>query len=338
MVEALKSSARAEPTEFEAMTLPNLMQAELPPPNWCIPGLLAEGLNLLAGAPKSGKSMLSLNLAFAVAGGGKALQTIQTTPGDVLYLSLEDKLRRIQARSRKMISVYGEAGMARLAVVTSWPRMDLGGLVMLKEWVKRVERPTLIIIDVLGKFRPPSRSKGNQYEEDSQHLYEIKRFGDDHGLTVMVNHHTRKSKGKDEPDDPFESISGTLGIGGACDGILLLKRLRGQDTGVLSVTGRDDAEQRLALQFTTESLTWKSLGSADEHLTGQLQVQVLNYLKLCQPHPVFPRDIADHLKHDSTDRVRTTCHRLFDRGLIRKHGNAWAYPGPHETAGGEEEM
>lgn len=335
MAEALKLSSRAEPTEFEAMTLPNLMSAELPPPNWCIPGLLAEGLNLLAGAPKSGKSMLSLNLAFAVAGGGRALGTIQAAPGDVLYLSLEDKLRRIQARSRRMIVAYGEAGLSRLAVVTTWPRMDLGGLVMLREWVRRVERPTLVIIDVLGKFRPPSRSKGSQYEEDSQHLYEIKRFADDNNLTALVNHHTRKGRGKDESEDPFETISGTLGIGGACDGILLLKRPRGQDTAVLSVTGRDDAEQRLALQFTAESLTWASLGSADEHLTGQLQVQVLEYLKQCQPHPVFPRDIADHLKHEDTARVRTTCHRLFDRGLIRKHGNAWAYPGPNEI-GGEE--
>jgi RecA-family ATPase len=55
-----------------------------------VPGIVCEGLSLLAGPPKVGKSWLSLDLALSVAGGGKAFGAIPVQPGPVLYLALED--------------------------------------------------------------------------------------------------------------------------------------------------------------------------------------------------------------------------------------------------------
>ena len=54
-------------------TLPELLARQLPPIQWAIPDILPEGLTLLAGKPKLGKSWLALAMALAVAAGGVAL-------------------------------------------------------------------------------------------------------------------------------------------------------------------------------------------------------------------------------------------------------------------------
>jgi RecA-family ATPase len=71
-------------------TAAELQHVEFPEPRWAVPGLLAEGLNLLVGSPKIGKSWWALNVAVSVAQGGKALGRVDVPEGDVLYLALED--------------------------------------------------------------------------------------------------------------------------------------------------------------------------------------------------------------------------------------------------------
>lgn len=329
-----KSSGRSRQRIFEVLTIGELMAKEFPPPSWCIPGLLAEGLNLLVGSPKMGKSFLSLNLGMTVAAGGHALGDIRTVPGDVLYLSLEDQQRRVRARSIEMAKVIGRGAEKRLAVATDWPRMDQGGLGLIENWIGRVAVPRLVIIDVLGRFRPMIREKGNAYEQDSQHMYAIKELADEAKVTMLVVHHTRKAKGKkDEADDEMESISGTQGLAGGADGIVLLHRMRHSNLATISVTGRDHPEQKLAIEFDATTLTWKSLGTAEEHIQGKLQNAVVRFLKHRPGSPVFVGDIVSGINADSTaqietngDKVRVTLHRLADKGMVQKRGNAWVYP------------
>ena len=76
---------------------------ELPPVRWTIPEILPEGLTLLAGKPKLGKSWLALSVALSIAAGGVALGTQPVAKGDVLYLALEDNARRLQSRARRLL-------------------------------------------------------------------------------------------------------------------------------------------------------------------------------------------------------------------------------------------
>ena len=52
-----------------------LMAMEFAPPRWAVPGFLAEGVSLLAGPPKVGKSWLALDLAGHRAPHGLTLAT-----------------------------------------------------------------------------------------------------------------------------------------------------------------------------------------------------------------------------------------------------------------------
>jgi AAA domain len=307
---------------FELYTLNGLMEAHFPEPVWVIPGILSEGLNILAGKPKMGKSMLALNLAITVVAGGMALGDIQTTSGDILYLSLEDRTRRLQARARMMLKGAGARISKRLTVASWWPRQGQGGLEMIEWWMKRVDRPTLVIIDVWGKFRPPSNPKSSAYTQDYEHMTPLKDLMDSYGCCALSLMHCRKGKS----EDIVEDVSGTLGIAGAADGIIVLERSRNNNEAKIFVTGRDVADTELALQFDQNTLTWKNLGPAEEHFKSKLQKSIIDFLKSRNGNAAFTSDIASALNQDQ-DKVRVYLNRLLEKCLVRKVGYAWAYPG-----------
>ena len=74
-----------------------LLSTTLPPTRFIIDRLLPQGLHILAGAPKVGKSWLALWLCLQVAQ-GTSVWDFPTHRGTVLYLCLEDSLTRIQSR------------------------------------------------------------------------------------------------------------------------------------------------------------------------------------------------------------------------------------------------
>ena len=74
-----------------------LADAVLEPPGYAVKDLLVQGLHILAGAPKTGKSWLALWLCQQVAGGEKVWGH-PTQQGTVLYLCLEDGYHRLQDR------------------------------------------------------------------------------------------------------------------------------------------------------------------------------------------------------------------------------------------------
>jgi integrase len=90
-----------------------------------VPGLIAEGVNLLAGPSKVGKSWLSLGLALSVSAGNDALGSIPVQAGAVLYLALEDTPRRLQSRMGKLLD--GQAGPRGLTLATTCPPLPEGG-------------------------------------------------------------------------------------------------------------------------------------------------------------------------------------------------------------------
>lgn len=322
--------------KIELWTVPGLLKMEMPPVNWVVPGILSEGLNILAGKPKQGKSMLALNLGMTVAAGGMALGDIQTTPGDVLYLSLEDKQRRIHARASKMLkglkmrSGSGVLPSTRLQIATLWPRQDAGGVNAIRWWARNVERPSLVIIDVWGRFKTASK-QGNQYEQDYEHMGEVKQAVDEIACSSMVLHHCKKGAS----DDVLEEISGTMGLSGAADGSIVLTRSRNDNDAKIFITGRDTPELELALRFDPETLTWTSLGNADQHVQGKLQAAILAYLRTVSEKGAFSNDIAAAI-NASPDSVRSVLHRMHDKRLIKRVGKAWAYPADEDRGADED--
>lgn len=74
-----------------------LLEMRLPPSKFCIDTLLPQGISMLGGAPKTGKSWLVLDWCVRIAK-GEPVWGFRSKRGTTLYLCLEDPLRRVQER------------------------------------------------------------------------------------------------------------------------------------------------------------------------------------------------------------------------------------------------
>ncbi|MCI0461958.1 MAG: helicase RepA family protein [Gemmataceae bacterium] len=248
------------PPPVETFTAAELMAMELPEPRWAVEGILPEGLCVLAGKPKLGKSWLALNLALAVAEGGVVLGQVPVEPGRVLYLALEDTKRRLKGRLGKLLARTEAAAPGALTMARTWPRQDGGGWLALEDWLDRHPETRLVIIDTWPKFRP-LKKRGDDYQQDYDHAAEVKKLADRYGVTILIIAHCRKL----EAEDPVDSVSGTLGLTGVADAVLVLRRERGQHDAALFVSGRDVEEEEHALQWDPAYCLWSLLGKADDY-------------------------------------------------------------------------
>lgn len=233
--------------EYAAADLPELRQV--------VPGLIAEGATILAGSPKTGKSWLALGTAIAVASGGVVLGNIPVERRQVLYLALEDGPRRLRKRLRKLIDGTGRNYPEDLHIAERCSRMDKGGTEAIRLWLEGHERAGMIVIDTFGKVRRPPGQ--NVYGADYEAVGEMQRLGLDAGVAVVLLTHTRKRGANSaDSDDPLEEVTGSKGITGAADVVIVLKRQRGATTGKLHVTGRDVEEQTMTLAWNAAHGLW----------------------------------------------------------------------------------
>jgi len=270
-------------------TARDLMARELPPVRWTVPDILPEGLCLLAGKPKLGKSWLALGLAVAVSSGGVALGTKHVEQGEALYLGLEDNERRLQKRLGKILA--GGDVPEGLHLATSWPRMDDGGAEALDEWVKAHPDLGLVVVDVLKRVRPRASKYQSIYDADYEAIEVMQGLAAKYGMSFLVVHHTRKQAA----GDPLDEISGSLGLSGGADGIMVLKRDRGRGDAYLHVDGRDIEEPaELALVWDADTVGWTLAGDADDFRMSRERAEALRTLEETG-EPMTPTEVADVL-------------------------------------------
>ncbi|MGH3502552.1 MAG: AAA family ATPase [Nocardioidaceae bacterium] len=283
-------------------TAAELMATRFPEPKWAVPGLITEGVSLLAGPPKVGKSYLCLGLAHAVATGGQALEGIPVDAGDVLYLALEDTGRRLQNRMRRILG--GQRAPSQLTLATTCPAMPQGGDTAITSWLERHPHARMIVLDVLAKMRGPSAPGVSAYDADYAAISRVKNIADHHGVAIVLVHHVRKASS----EDFLAEVSGTNGLAGAADTTLVLKRPRGSADGVLHVTGRDVDETEYALGFQPDAGSWHLLdGPPEDHTLPETRAAILRYLR---DHPgAAPKTIAEATGL-AYDNVKRTCARM----------------------------
>lgn len=301
------------------ITAVELLQRDLPKPTWVVDGLLPEGVTILAGKPKSGKSWLALHLAVTVACGGPVLGSTAATPGDVLYLALEDTERRLKSRLQQLLTPTAGLAPARLNLVTTWRRLEEGGRDDLAAWLGAHAGARLVVVDTLAMLR--SRRREAAYQDDYRAIAGFRRLAARSGLAVLIVHHVRKQTAR----DPFDAVSGTLGLTGAADTVWVLNRSRREGEAVLHVTGRDVDDQELALAWNGTAGLWSLLGPAQEHRLSKEQTQVLDVL-IKAGRPLPPRDVAP-LLDKTLGATKVLLWRMAEKGLLVSENGAYAVVG-----------
>ena len=155
-----------------------LMDRPLEPPNFVVDTLLAQGLHILAGSPKVGKSWLALWLAVTVAK-GKPVWNMSTKQGTTLYLCLEDSVLRIQNRLFEIT----EDAPDSVHFCTECALIGQGLEEQVDTFLAAHPDTVLVIIDTLQMIRPIHDAT---YANDYRDLSVLKRLADKHGIAILL--------------------------------------------------------------------------------------------------------------------------------------------------------
>lgn len=285
--------------------------ATKPPTKWVVDGLIPEGLTVFAGASKLGKSFMCLDMAAGIAAGDQVFGGMVPEPGEVLYLALEDTSRRLMERLHMREPDRGDWPWDRLSLVAQDMRdgQPLGDLLL--QWVDEAEKPLMVIIDTITRFGGQSQTRSG-YSADVDWMSKFHNVAVNNGIALIAVTHTNQMK-LEEGDDWFNKISGTTGIVGTADQVMLLDAQRGEPEGLLRYAGRDIEEGALALRRTGP---WWAVTEQIRGRRGDKSVSMADWI-IQAGGEVTTREVADQFEM-TTDKASVYLGRLLKNGLVRR--------------------
>ena len=137
----------------------------------------------------------------------------------------------------------------------------------------------------------------------------LKALANDHGIAVILVHHVRKL----EAEDPLDTVSGTTGLTGAADTVLVVARdSRGS---MLRGRGRDIEELDKAIEFNKDTCRWKIIGSTEDVRRSDERKRILDAFEdgeeLTTPEIEARTGIANN-------KLRMTLHRMVRAAELEK--------------------
>jgi hypothetical protein len=302
-----------------------LLAKAFDPLQYIVSEILHEGLTLLAGKPKKGKSYLALDMSLAIAVGRLAFRHFPTQQRRVLYVSLEDGERRLQSRLLKIQpNLTTPDG---LDFLYTFPRLGEGAIEALEHYSHTYD---VIIIDVIGRILPTVstvRKNINEYNEFTELFGQIQTLANTNKTAVVLIDHVRKAGA----EDVYDTIMGSQGKWGTADIGLVYERKGEEKDAVLHVAGRDVEEQKFVLSLMDGHLEFLGKGEAYELDSEQNRIiKVLEEERRALSTVEIMKAMGIHEQHYA--RFRKVLQRMYDGDRIgRTKRGSWTLYGHDRT-------
>ena len=213
---------------------------------WMVEPLWSEqGVGIVGGEPKCGKSFLALDIAVAVAAGVPCLRRFRpAASGPVLLFAAEDAGHVVRARLEGIAKAAGTAFETLDIAVIDVPTLRLDHRADRQRLVETVERvsPRLVVLDPLVRLHGVDENAVAEVAPMLGFLRDIQRRFE---TAVLLVHHARKSGGS----RPGQALRGSSELHAWGDSNLYLRR---RDKRILmtvehrDAAGLDDLEIELA--------------------------------------------------------------------------------------------
>ena len=228
---------------------PALLAQPVQPVRWLVPGLIAEGLTILGGTPKSGKSYLAYTLAMATAVYGHWLQHWEVATGPVIFISLEDDPDDTRLRLAELDpDLHLRPGQIEfLHGFDKVPSFDEGLVSWLLEAMEQYH-PRLVVIDPLSYlYTTPKRGQNDLFTETRHMLFPLRWLAKSHRCAIVALDHRRKRSRDDT--NVFDTLHGSIAKQAIADTLLMVERER-EDVLLNALVRRGvDATYTLTMQF-----------------------------------------------------------------------------------------
>lgn len=226
-----------------------IMNTPMKKQRFIVDDMIYPGLHILSGDPKIGKSWLMMDMCLSIAKGEKFLGR-RTEKGHVVYMALEDTFVSLQSRMYELTDEPSD-NLQYLLLSNS---IGNGLEEDLQECKKLFPDLKLVVIDTLQKVRETVDMK---YGTDYKELSLLKSIADQLEIAIILVHHNRKT----HDVNPNNMISGTNGIAGCADGLLVFTRNGNQ--AKLNISGR--GAPSMELNLSREKAKWKLLDAVPEY-------------------------------------------------------------------------
>ena len=226
--------------------------------DFIINNMLSPGLSMLAADPKIGKSWFALLMCLCVAQGRKFLG-YDTNKCNCLYLALEDSDNRMKTRIKRIFD--GDKLPNTFNYCIEVNGLSNGFLEQMELVYQSMTDLRLVIVDTLQCIRGQYNNRdGGAYGYDYKEMNKLKSFAKKHNLAMLLIHHTSKM---DNPNAPFFSISGTRGLTGALDLMMVMKKENVSDKQAkLYIRGRDVDSDAFVIEM--QDCKWIKVGTLEE--------------------------------------------------------------------------
>lgn len=213
-----------EAGETEILTLKELLALQNSTPTWLVPDLVADGggLYIVAGAPKTGKTLMFVyQLAYSIAVSGNFLG-IPCKTGKTLIFECEESTNKVSRTFRsKGLSLYNQN--VTTAIDTDAIRVvnnfDISKDILKLKEIVREYQPSLVIFDSLRAVTKNLDVSENS-SDMSKHLYILQKSLNYLRVPGVIIHHMSKN-GRERG---IEGVAGSLSLAGASDGVIMLYR------------------------------------------------------------------------------------------------------------------
>lgn len=309
--------------KLDSKSCEEIMTTVYKPIEFVVNGLIAQGLYILAGAPKVGKSWLALDICLSIAKGEKVIGH-ETLCSTALYLCLEDSFARIQNRLYEITDEPAD----NLYFAVMADSIGDGLEVQIEKFKSEHIDLKIVIIDTLQMVRNENESS---YVSDYRELSVLKSLADRLEIAIVLVHHTRKCSDK----DPFNMISGSTGISGCVDGsMVLIETKRGSRKAVLHCVGRDIENAEINLQFDTEFKKWIAEDEPVVHKSKEsiLLAAVYLFIKVKIHFEGSATELIEQLKLFSNEEFfanRVTRELVQNGYTLKKYGVDFQYRRVH---------
>ena len=132
-------------------------------------------------------------------------------------------------------------------------------------------------------------------------------------MAIVVVHHQRKMAA----DDPYDTVSGTLGLTAVADTVMILHRDQ-SGTPVLRAKGRDVSEIEKAMIFDKDTCHWKIIGEVAQVRMTQERARITQAMDVIG-QPAKPKEIADEAGLKPTN-VSKLLGKMVRDNVVFQHG------------------
>jgi hypothetical protein len=293
-----------------------ILAAPLIPRRWLLPGIIADGLTIMGGSPKGGKSYLAYALALATAHYGQWCNYWPVERGKVVYISLEDDENDSHLRLHELDPDLSlEAG--KLLFVHGGKSMPVFGAGLL-EWLEetlKLHQPRLLIIDPISYLYVLKRN-GSQFEETKDMLFPLRWLGREYKCAIVCLDHRRKRSREDV--SMVDTLYGSVAKQAVADGLIMVNKE--EDELELDLTIRAGKTQKLYMSFVFEGgrcfLSYK--GEEDQTANyGDFRTRVIGTVHAALSPLGVPEIIAE-LKLPDTRQARNNITQILYRAMKTK--------------------